>query len=104
MSRSFKLSRFSATSSGGYGGTPEKVWSNRAQRGIDMPLGPDEISNQAGNSFNSDTSFIDQSTSGVDLEDKIQDAPQGRDLNYMTNAEEEEWELRRAQGRIMMAI
>lgn len=64
-----------------------------------MPLGPDEISKQSDSNYNSDTGLIDQSTSGINLEDKIQDAPQGRDLNYTTNAEEEEWGVEKGAGK-----
>ena len=60
-----------------------------------MPLGPSEVSKE----YDSSTGLIDQSTTGTNLRDKMQDAPQGRDLHYTTNAEEEEWGVEKGAGK-----
>ena len=72
-----------ATSSGGYGSQPEKVWSNRSQRGVDMPL------NEA------EASVVDQYNEGTGLgEKKIQDANEGRDILF-----EDEWGIEQGAGK-----
>lgn len=65
---------YPATSSGGYGASPEQVWSAKAQRGVHVPAGNGDPS-----STESDSSLIDQATDGTNLKDELQDAEQGRD-------------------------
>jgi len=64
-----------ATSSGGYGAHSSSAWYREAQKGTDMPLKPDDV-----NSANK-TGLIEQSTDGTRLDNKLQDAKQGRDTN-----------------------
>ncbi|PBK62263.1 hypothetical protein ARMSODRAFT_609489 [Armillaria solidipes] len=61
------------TSSGGWGGPPEGVWGNKAQRsGIDT-------SNADAKKSGRKTGLVDQSVNGSDLKSQIQDAKQGAD-------------------------
>ena len=70
-----KFCSIEATSSGGYGSRPEKVWSNRSQRGVDMPLNEAEVV------------VVDQFSGETGLgEELIQDVNVGRDALY-----EDEW-------------
>lgn len=56
------------TSSGGWGGPPEGVWGNKAQRsGVDT------------SKADTKTGLVDQSVNGSNLKGQIQDANQGAD-------------------------
>ncbi|KAK0193207.1 hypothetical protein F5146DRAFT_373311 [Armillaria mellea] len=58
------------TSSGGWGGSPEHVWGNKAQRS-----GVDTDAKKSGRK----TGLVDQSPNGSNLKGQIQDAKQGAD-------------------------
>ena len=77
-----------ATSSGGYSAQPDELWSNKAQRGIDMPTTPDEF-NEQGDIDVPDNGLIDQSMDGTSLKNELQYAKQGRDAVALEN--EDEW-------------
>ncbi|KAF9526390.1 hypothetical protein CPB83DRAFT_908493 [Crepidotus variabilis] len=64
---------YDSSASGGYGSSPDNAWSNKSQRGTDMPLTPQEVG------ITPDTGLIDQSTNGTNLKKELGDAKQGRD-------------------------
>ena len=72
-----------ATSSGGYGSRPEKVWSNRCQRGVDMPL--NEAEARVFDQFSGEPGW------GEEL---IQDVHVGRDTLF-----EDEWGIEQGAGK-----
>ncbi|KAF9486109.1 hypothetical protein BDN70DRAFT_916357 [Pholiota conissans] len=86
MPGNYPLSRNDTTSSGGYGSQPDQLWSNKAQRGIDMPTTPDELNEQEDMP---DNGLIDQTADGTNLKNELQDAKQGRDAVALEN--EDEW-------------
>jgi len=76
-----------ATSSGGYGATHDKIWSNRSQRGVDMPLGTQERGSEPPGTGN-DMGLAGQSVDGTNLKNEKQDATQGWDKG---SAEQDVW-------------
>ncbi|KAF8956859.1 hypothetical protein BDZ97DRAFT_1849060 [Flammula alnicola] len=87
-----------STTSGGYGATPDKIWSNKAQRGTDMPLRTSADSNAAAKAGSeSDTGLIDQAVDGTDLRNELQDAKQGTDEGSFL--EEDEWGMEKGAGK-----
>lgn len=81
-----------ATSSGGYGASPEQTWSDKAQRGVDLPTGTLSLSlsdNSAG--------LIDKATDGTDLKNELQDAKQGTDGGIFS--QEDEWGIEKGAGK-----
>ncbi|KJA25132.1 hypothetical protein HYPSUDRAFT_38092 [Hypholoma sublateritium FD-334 SS-4] len=84
MPGNFPLDDDDSTSSGGYGASPEQVWSAKAQRGVHLPAG-----NGYPSSKESDSGLIDQATDGTNLKEELQDAEQGRDKESFQR--EDEW-------------
>ncbi|KAJ3501375.1 hypothetical protein NLJ89_g9365 [Agrocybe chaxingu] len=76
------------TYSGGYGADPSQVWSNQAQRGVDMPTG--NVERGSGRAEEKGAlGLIDQSVNGTKLKTEFEDAKQGRDRGF--GGEEDEW-------------
>ncbi|CAA7265705.1 unnamed protein product [Cyclocybe aegerita] len=73
--------------SGGYGAGSGQVWSNQAQRGVDMPTGNAERG--SGPEEKNSLGLIDQSVNGTKLKTEFEDAKQGRDRGF--GGEEDEW-------------
>lgn len=61
---------FTATAEGGYGASPDAVWTAKAQRGA-----------STANTEPPANGLVEQSLSGGDLKGQLQDAKQGTDVN-----------------------